>query len=403
MLVLTKGQNAPLTAASVVVSLRCAANADVSALMLGENGLVPDDEAFLFYNQPTAPGLRLQTSAGAAELHTDTAAIPSRIDRIVITASLDGSGPATFAAAGPISLEVFDSAGASLMSYTIDDAGQETAMLCVELYRRGAAWKLRALGQGYADGLAGIARDFGVDVDDPAPVVSSASGSTAPIGQPTLGAGAPTPHREPDTAGPSPSAPTTKVNLDKGKVSLVKGQTVSLVKTGAPALNKVTMGLGWDPTAKGRSVDLDASVIAYDARGNDLAKVWFMGLKAFGGAIAHSGDNVTGKGDGDDEQIVVELSRVPASTTTLLFTVNSFSGQTFDHVASAYCRLLDDRGAELVRFSLTDAPKMKGVFMCRLDRTAAGSWDMTALGIFEDARTVKGMHKAAKRLFFSAV
>ena len=402
MQILTKGQNAPITATAFVATLRCAASPDVSALLLGSNGLVPDDAAFIFYNQPTAPGVRLETGGAGVKLHTDTSALPARIERIVITASLDGSGPTTFAQAGPVTLEVADPAGTALLSYTIDDAARETAMLCVEIYKRNDQWKLRALGQGYADGLAGIARDYGVDVDEPEsavatpPPLAASVAAAPPIVVPLSTA-------PPLAANPTPSPPLSSngnVNLDKGKISLSKGQTVSLVKTGAPALAKVRMGLGWDAAARGRSIDLDASVIAYDARGNDVDKAWFMSLSGCGGAIKHSGDNLTGKGDGDDEQIVCDLSRMPANVTTLLFTVNSFSGQTFDKVASAYCRLLDDRGAELVRFSLTDTPKAKGVFMARMDRTPAGPWEMTALGVFEDSRTVKGMIKAAKRLFF---
>src|SRR6185312_16247171 len=132
-----------------------------------------------------------------------------------------------------------------------DGLGAETALLCVELYRRAGEWKVRAVGQGYASGLAGIAADFGITVEEPAPA----------------------------------AAAPTKINLDKGRVSLAKRQTVSLVKTGAPALRRVAMGLGWDPAKRGRDIDLDASVIVVNAQGRKVDAVWFMAKSAFGGAI----------------------------------------------------------------------------------------------------------------------
>ncbi len=185
-----------------------------------------------------------------------------------------------------------------------------------------------------------------------------------------------------------------KVNLDKGRVSLQKNQTVSLVKGGRPVLSTVRMGLGWEPAYRGKNIDLDASVIAYDARRKSLGNAYFGKLSILGGAIQHSGDNLTGEGAGDDEVISVDLGRLPAEATGLVFTVNSFSGQRFTDVAKAYCRLFDAAtGEELVRFDLTNAEPRTGVLMCKLVRQFSGEWDMTALGEFVDARTVRGMVK----------
>src|SRR5207244_4124416 len=145
-------------------------------------------------------------------------------------------------------------------------------------------------GQGYASGLAGIATDFGITVEEPAP-------------QPTPQPPAPPVRQAPPPAYHKPAAPVAgKINLDKGKVNLQKGQSVSLVKTGAPPLTRIRMGLGW-AAGTGRSIDLDASAILYDARGKDVDKVWFMSQKGAGGAVQHSGDNLVGGGGGDDEQI----------------------------------------------------------------------------------------------------
>jgi len=180
------------------------------------------------------------------------------------------------------------------------------------------------------------------------------------------------------------------VNLDKGRVSLQKRETVSLVKTGAPPLETVAMGLGWDPAKRGADIDLDAAAIAYAADGRPLETVFFNNLGAYLGAIRHLGDNLTGQGDGDDEMIVVDLHRLPPEVQTLVFTVNSYRRQTFREVKNAYCRLLDRDGAELVRYDLSHGERSTGVFLCRL-RRAGSTWEMTALGEFHDGRTAKDM------------
>jgi stress response protein SCP2 len=178
--------------------------------------------------------------------------------------------------------------------------------------------------------------------------------------------------------------------LDAGRISLVKGARVSLVKRGAPPLAHVTVGLGWDPASGRRNIDLDASVIAYDQTGRKLEIVWFMHLKEFGGALRHAGDNLTGKGDGDDEQIHVDLPGLPPAVTSLVVTITSFKGQKFTEVANAYCRLVDaDTGQELVRYNLSEAQPASAVIMAMLRRTAAGTWEMRAIGEFHDAKTVK--------------
>ncbi|WP_199836197.1 TerD family protein, partial [Streptomyces sp. NRRL F-4489] len=216
----------------------------------------------------------------------------------------------------------------------------------------------------------------------PAPPVPAAPDQWAP---PT---GAPAPVPPPPAAG--------KVNLDKGRVSLRKNETVSLVKGGRPLLGTVRMGLGWEPARRGRSIDLDASVIAYGPDRSKIANCYFGKLLILGGAIQHSGDNLTGDGAGDDEVITVHLGGIPPEVTGLVFTVNSFSGQKFSAVANAYCRLTDAQtGEELARFDLAGAEPRTGVLMAKLVRQFTGEWEMTALGDFVDARTVRGMVKPA--------
>lgn len=231
-------------------------------------------------------------------------------------------------------------------------------------------WKVRAVGQGYANGLGGIATDYGISVaDEPAPVQ------------------------------PQPPAPTSaKVTLDKGKVSLAKRQTVSLTKGGAPALRRVAMGLGWDPADSGRSIDLDASAIVIGAKGKKTDAIWFMSKSGCNGAIVHSGDNLTGQGEGDDETITVDLGALSADEQAVVFVVNSFRGQRFTEVRRAYCRLLDlDTGAELVRFDLTESEPRTGVVMSVLRRSGP-AWEMTAIGDFYDGKTARAMYGPAEEI-----
>jgi stress response protein SCP2 len=365
---LPKGANASLPPGPVAVRVSAAAPVDISALLVTPGGKVRGDADFVFYNQPSAPGVRYDP----AGVDVEPSAVDAAIERVVVTASLDGTGPATFGALGDLRMDVAV-AGQPFAQFVPEGLGTETALLCVELYRRAGTWKVRAVGQGYANGLAGIAADFGITVDAPNPA----------------------PATPPSYAKP---ASAIKINLDKGRVSLAKRQTVSLVKTGAPALQLVTMGLGWDPAKRGADIDLDASVIVVNAKGRKVDAVWFMAKSAYKGAIEHSGDNLTGEGDGDDETINVDLGRLPEEAYALVFTVNSFRGQNFTEVRNAYCRLLDaGTGAELVRFDLTDSTPRTGVIMSVLVRAGA-TWDMTAIGEFHDGKSARAMFTPAEEL-----
>ncbi|KJK59015.1 TerD family protein, partial [Saccharothrix sp. ST-888] len=228
-------------------------------------------------------------------------------------------------------------------------------------------------------GLAGIATDFGVSVEEPGRAAAPAAAAPPKPVVPPAAPGA-----------------LTKVTLDKGKVNLVKGGSVSLEKNGKPFLSSVRMGLGWEAAGRGRNIDLDASCIAFDAQRNKIETAWFMKLNVFNGAIAHSGDSLTGEGTGDDEAITVHLDGLPPEVCGLVFVVNSFSGQKFTDVKNAYCRLLDaGSGQELVRFDLSHAEARTGVVMCKLIRQFSGEWVMTAVGEYVDAKTARAMVKPA--------
>ncbi|MET9346517.1 TerD family protein [Streptomyces termitum] len=414
MTAMTPGSNLPLTAARVAVDVAAPVRLDVSGLLLGADGKVRSDDDFIFYNQPAGPGVTYRSGGGTAPdaILVDTSALPPGIERIVVTASPDAAGQ-TFQGIEPTATVREANGGAVIATFTPPRLATETALVVVEIYLRNGAWKVRAVGQGYANGLAGIATDFGVSVDE-----EPAAPAAAPVAPPAPAAppAPPASHLPPPLVTPpgpqdpratfgapvappapaAPPAPTGKINLDKGRVSLQKNQTVSLVKGGRPLLSQVKMGLGWEPAYRGKDIDLDASVIAYGPQRNHLDSCYFGKLTILNGSIRHSGDNLTGEGAGDDEVITVDLGRLPADATGLVFTVNSFSGQKFTEVAKAYCRLLDAAtGEELVRFDLTTAEPQTGVMMAKLIKQFSGEWEMTAMGEFVKSRTVRGMVKPA--------
>ncbi|WP_297833878.1 TerD family protein [Pseudomonas sp.] len=181
-------------------------------------------------------------------------------------------------------------------------------------------------------------------------------------------------------------------------LTLAKNQTISLAKTAGGDLKKVTLGLGWDPAKPSgffskilgggsQEIDLDASCIVLDADKKPVDLVWFRALQSTNGAIKHSGDNRTGEGDGDDESITVDLEQLPALVKYLVFTVNAFTGQNFDKIENATCRILDSSNSkELARFNLSEKGKHTGIVMAYLSRSASG-WDFTTLGEATKGRT----------------
>jgi tellurium resistance protein TerZ len=184
-------------------------------------------------------------------------------------------------------------------------------------------------------------------------------------------------------------------------VSLTKGQSIRLEKSGGGTLTRVTMGLGWDVrkakgfmgmfSGGGGDIDLDASCLLFDSNKQVLDAIWFRQLRSNDGSIIHTGDNRTGAGDGDDEQIIVDLSAVPAPVTALVFTVNSFTGDTFDKIENAFCRLVDaTSGQEIARYDLTGAGSHTGQVMAKVSRTGGG-WDMKAIGDKTYGRTFHDM------------
>lgn len=177
-------------------------------------------------------------------------------------------------------------------------------------------------------------------------------------------------------------------------VNLSKGQKLSLTKSSGGTLTRVRMGLGWDAAKKkgffgkrDQEIDLDASGLLFDGSGTLVDVVWFNQLGSKDGSVVHTGDNRTGAGDGDDESIVVELTQVPAQVATIIFTVNSFTGQDFSQIESAFCRLVDETdGSEIARYELTGSGTHNAQVMAKVSRDGAG-WSMTAIGAPTSGRT----------------
>jgi stress response protein SCP2 len=195
-------------------------------------------------------------------------------------------------------------------------------------------------------------------------------------------------------------------------INLTKGQRISLVKE-APGLTRVLCGLGWDVAQKSgglmqlfknsADLDLDATVLCLDAQEkcrtqNNIPNVVYFGnLRHPSGAITHLGDNLTGAGDGDDEQIIVDLNQVPADIHTLLFVVNIYKcrdrKQDFSQVNNAFVRLENmDNKTEIARYNLsgTDYQGCTGMLMAKLYREGNG-WQMAALGEGIQVNDLKGI------------
>lgn len=194
-------------------------------------------------------------------------------------------------------------------------------------------------------------------------------------------------------------------------VNLSKGQTITLDKEAGRRLTTVVMGLGWDPVksekkagffskflATVENIDLDASCVIFDKDKQHIDTVWFRQLRSQDDSIVHTGDNLTGAGAGDDEQIIIELSRVSPPVMTLVFVVNSFRGQTFERVQNAFCRVVDQlTDQEIAKFNLSCQGNHTGQIMAKLSRES-GVWQFHAIGHNTHGRTFHDLLPAIQAL-----
>jgi tellurium resistance protein TerZ len=191
-------------------------------------------------------------------------------------------------------------------------------------------------------------------------------------------------------------------------INLSKGQKINLEKENGEELKRIKMGLGWDTAQAGSllgamfggggsNIDLDASVILFDENKSVIETVSFIKLYSSDGSIRHSGDNLTGAGDGDDEVINVDLSTVPIRVHSLVFTINSYQGQTFDKVSNCFSRLVDTvSNTEFCTFKLAEKGAHTAMLMAKVYRHN-GKWKMAALGIPGQGRTADALVELAKQ------
>ena len=368
---------------------------DLSLFALNGERQMAADESIVFYNNPALPGggVTGRFSGFEAYFSIDLSRFGSgsdtgSVERLMLTASHD-EWP--IKRATRLRAEV-----AGLVFEPLPALEGEKAAMLLEFYRYRGEWRVAAVGQGFAGGLADLIGLFGGEVEAaPAPALTSAAPAHISPASPNPA------NSTPATLSPAHLSLVKVVSLSKS-LSLTKGERVSLRKEdGAPELRRVSLGLGWD-AASGRNIDLDAGCLLFGEQFKHLETVFFMRLSSSNGSVKHSGDNLTGEGEGDDEVIEVDLSAVPPQAVHLVFVVNSFSGHKFSDVKRAFCRLfVSGSGHELARFDLSGGEATTGMLMARLSRSDSGSqsggWQMTALGLSAPGMTARGSIKRAQQ------
>ena len=172
-------------------------------------------------------------------------------------------------------------------------------------------------------------------------------------------------------------------------INLSKGQKVDLTK-GNPGLKKIMVGLGWDVNAfdTGADFDLDAAVFMLGTNGKcptDKEFIFYSNLKHPSESVIHQGDNLTGEGDGDDEQIMVDLTKVPANIERIAFSVTIYDSdvrhQNFGQVSNAYIRLVDEStGVELIHYDLGEDFSIETAVVVGELYKNNGEWKFNAIG-----------------------
>ncbi|MEU8680994.1 TerD family protein [Streptomyces sp. NPDC048611] len=279
-----KGSNVPVPAPAVRVELGWQAapgapDVDASALLL-VSGKVRDDGDFVFYNQAVHAsgavrheGKRPAGGAMTDHLAVDLSAVEPAVDTVVLAASADGG---SFGSVPGLHVRVLDAAGGTeLARFDSRDAGSETAFVLGEFYRRQGAWKFRAVGQGYDTGLAGLATDFGISVEEPAPPQPPAPQPPAPqatVPQPPAAAPAPAPAAPAAPPAMAPAPPMTPPAAAPPPVRLTKvtltkaAPAVSLTKQGGTS-GALRVNLNWSGGSAGKRLGKKLGRKALEAMG----------------------------------------------------------------------------------------------------------------------------------------
>ncbi|MGX2996161.1 TerD family protein [Streptomyces sp. JNUCC 64] len=251
---LSKGANAPLVGARCQVTVAASGVPfDVSAVLLGPDGKVRGDQDLVFYNHRSQDGVTVTGRTVTADFRR----VPASVERVAVVASVDVDHPAArFDAVGTPRADV--ECGSTRLAFVPPPMnGGETVAVLVELYRRQGGWKVRAVGQGWASGLAGLAEDFGIVVDDPGPAPAPAP---PPETAPAPRRPAPAARTAPPAPAWSPSAAPVHPPVPLGRVALVKGGQATInMRKDDPHL-VVTASLEWNGGSADRrraGADLD--------------------------------------------------------------------------------------------------------------------------------------------------
>ena len=168
-------------------------------------------------------------------------------------------------------------------------------------------------------------------------------------------------------------------------IELTTGQELVLATEDGQPRTRLRMGLGWDKErtagfigSGAPDIDLDASAVQF-AGGQLFDIAFYNNLKTRDGSVEHLGDNLTGRGEGDDETLALDLGRVYEKVDTIVFLVSSYQGHTLEWVSNAYCRLVDEQDEELARFTLTLGVPETGLVMAKIFRHGQ-QWTLRAIG-----------------------
>lgn len=179
-------------------------------------------------------------------------------------------------------------------------------------------------------------------------------------------------------------------------INLKKGQKIDLRKSN-PGLSAIRVGLGWDPVEQGggflkslfgskqADIDCDASIFLLNEDSKPIDLIYFGNLRTNNDSIIHTGDNLTGEGDGDDEVILVDLDKIPSQVSKLLFVVNIYDcvrrNQHFGMIKNAYIRMTDAKNdSEIARYNLSDDYSTKTALLVGLIYRHSGTWKFSAIG-----------------------
>ncbi|WP_084533478.1 TerD family protein [Nocardia fusca] len=377
--VISKGGNVAVAGGPLRITA-APAGIDLTVLCLRADGKVGGDDDFVFYNQPVSPDGAVRLAGAAIEI--DLPRVAASTDRLVVAASVDtGSfgGIALNVAIAERDGETYD--------LPITGLGTETTVVLAEVYRRTGAWKIRNVGQGYASGLAGLATDFGITVDDDAPApaptqvaapppvashTAPASGYTPPPVAPppsTPSAQPPVPPAAqfaPPAPGPAPYPPPTPppapgVNFSKGAVTLTKGAPPVLLEK-APL---VRLRVAW---ASGTDYEAYALVVLADGNIVHVATFPAAGIPAnprYGDLVRHLGDRGRGdiqRGGGHTEEIIeVRLApEIVAVIPVAYSAINNGTGSFHKYRVT----LSIENGADSVSIAADQAKKSSWIFTC---------------------------------------